>query len=657
MVAYFLYTALGTQQFRYGFTHDPYLDTALLATRGYDCLFVAELPLPVDLAAPVVAALQAKACTDGIAQSGVIRFTRICSWMNLFRWRGVSSRNCPIEIRHWLQFVGRWLHRQGFRHWQNIGVRLIEPPEATCGQMPNDVMDVVAQLLQGRLLSYDDIQSLVNQKSPSNPYPLRDVLQALSLEGKVSIWPGIVSPLAGYHVCSRCGEKLQLESIDCPLCGRQNCVVCPSCRSLGEMRSCRELYRGLLDGGSQNQSRIDLKPKFDFQLTRAQTNAAAELKSSVRKWLEHYVGMEHDHATRIGPDDPDNPACLVWAVCGAGKTEIAFEALALVLGAGLRVVFAIPRRDVVVELAERAGAAFPEIPITALYGGAPRPEHMGPLVIATTHQLLRFSRCFDLAILDEADAFPYAGSAMLYRAFQRAVKPGGLKVYMTATPEPTMLQATRRGAVQLITVPVRHHGYPMPVPELVIDRHHQVPSQLVHKNAPQTKAGLNLSHDFLVKLRESLYAGNRVFIFVPRIWLVSAVGQVVSTELGTTEGLSSVAILGTHSRDPQRDEKRIIFAERAPAVMVSTSVLERGITIPRADVIILYAHDSLYDARTLIQMAGRSGRVAVYPDGKVYFMAAASTSAMQWAIASLEEINATAQERGLLVANQETGEP
>ena len=53
-----------------------YLDTALLATRGYDCLFVAELPYS-GLAAPVVAALQAKACTDGIAQSGVIRFANM----------------------------------------------------------------------------------------------------------------------------------------------------------------------------------------------------------------------------------------------------------------------------------------------------------------------------------------------------------------------------------------------------------------------------------------------------------------------------------------------------------------------------------------------------------------------------------------------------
>ena len=53
--------------------------------------------------------------------------------------------------------------------------------------------------------------------------------------------------------------------------------------------------------------------------------------------------------------------------------------------------------------------------------------------------------------------------------------------------------------------------------------------------------------------------------------------------------------------------------------MVTTSVLERGITVPKADVIVLYAHDDLYDARTLIQMAGRSGRAASHPIGSVYF--------------------------------------
>ena len=38
---------------------------------------------------------------------------------------------------------------------------------------------------------------------------------------------------------------------------------------------------------------------------------------------------------------------LVWAACGAGKTEVTFAAIQTALGRGWKVLFAIPRRDVV----------------------------------------------------------------------------------------------------------------------------------------------------------------------------------------------------------------------------------------------------------------------------------------------------------------------
>ena len=116
--------------------------------------------------------------------------------------------------------------------------------------------------------------------------------------------------------------------------------------------------------------------------------------------------------------------------------------------------------------------------------------------------------------------------------------------------------------------------------------------------------------------------------------------------------LASVSVFATHSRDLKRDEQRELFGKTVPSVMVTTSVLERGITVPKADVIVLYAHDDLYDARTLIQMAGRSGRAASHPTGSVYFIAAANTKSIQWAVDRLEEINADARQRGLLLQNQ-----
>ena len=98
---------------------------------------------------------------------------------------------------------------------------------------------------------------------------------------------------------------------------------------------------------------------------------------------------------------------LIWAVAGAGKTEMIFEGIAACLRKGGRVCLASPRVDVCLELAPRIKQAFPDVPLALLYGGNEEGYSYTPLVIATTHQLLRFREAFDLLIIDEIDSFPY----------------------------------------------------------------------------------------------------------------------------------------------------------------------------------------------------------------------------------------------------------
>ena len=732
MAVYYLYLALKENQAYIGFTHDPYFDISLLAGQGYTRLFAASQPLPIDLAASIAANLKEEtgvynlrafthfssptctgglSCTDGFS---LLSRSALGSPLSLIRLiagsfslphggvgafgKGRGHRDFSNAPRPWLKLIRKHFRRKGLEHWREIEFTEIEAEVGLPGDTSSEFLELVetiGRLIEGRVLSYDEVRSTLEQRGVLSAYPLRDLLQACALEGKIEIRPGIVSPLADYYVCGRCGERQRFELIDCPLCGRSNCLVCLACRSLGEIRSCRELYYGIRQAMPEVREAIPgLKPRLDFQLTRAQSEAAVELKRYVDAWLdgylpsgkqevlsrqqiparEHVPGREQSGSRmrrqeavaivrspgfllsdsfRQMSREEATKSCLIWAVCGAGKTEIAFEGLALAVAAGLKAVFAVPRRDVVVEVAERAKAAFPQIPVTALYGGVSQSETVGPLVVATTHQLLRFNSYFDIAVLDEADAFPYAGSAMLHRALHRSVKPGGLKVFMTATPAPAMLQAARRGGVHLITVPVRHHGYPVPVPKVILCRRHLVPEHLgsnTNRSHPSrgNNPALNLPREFWLKLKENLAAGSRVFVFVPRIWLVEAVAR----EIAAHSELASVSVLATHSRDPKRDEQRELFGKTAPSVMVTTSVLERGITVPKADVIVLYAHDDLYDARTLIQMAGRSGRAASHPTGSVYFIAAANTKSIQWAVDRLEEINADARQRGLLLQNQ-----
>ncbi|KAA0781568.1 DEAD/DEAH box helicase, partial [Bacillus sp. BB081] len=125
---------------------------------------------------------------------------------------------------------------------------------------------------------------------------------------------------------------------------------------------------------------------------------------------------------------------LLWAVTGAGKTEMTFPLIDSVLKNAGKVLVATPRRDVVLELAPRMAKAFPTTTMAVLYGGSEDRWQEADLTIATTHQLLRFSQAFDLFILDELDAFPFHNDPMLAYAANRCCKSDGAFVYLSATP-------------------------------------------------------------------------------------------------------------------------------------------------------------------------------------------------------------------------------
>jgi len=61
------------------------------------------------------------------------------------------------------------------------------------------------------------------------------------------------------------------------------------------------------------------------------TPAQAEASESLVDWYESGESKE----------------VIVWAVCGAGKTEVSYGVIHYALAAGKRVMYAAPRRDVV----------------------------------------------------------------------------------------------------------------------------------------------------------------------------------------------------------------------------------------------------------------------------------------------------------------------
>ncbi|MDI7248051.1 MAG: helicase-related protein [Bacillota bacterium] len=372
--------------------------------------------------------------------------------------------------------------------------------------------------------------------------------------------------------------------------------------------------------------------------------------------------------------EDERSECLVYAVCGAGKTEVCFSAIALTLQRGGRALFAVPRSDVVAEVAPRISAAMPGARVIALRGASRERYRDADIVVATTHQVLRFYQAFDLAVLDEADAFPFRGSRMLRHALRRATAPGGKTVYVTATPDPSLVAAADRGDVALVRISARHHGHPLPVPSVItaklppVEDHGALSRLSQPRTTPGRRPAPGLPPEVVAVIETSIRAGHGVFVFVPTIDLAGRVCAMLEASLASVERRGPLSpasppslpapprVAFVHSRHPERDQLREAFKEGHIDVLVTTTIMERGITVPMADVVVLYADfERVFDAGALVQMAGRAGRSREYPCARVYFAAERTSPAMRAAIASIRAMNRHAADSGYLMPGDAQG--
>jgi late competence protein required for DNA uptake (superfamily II DNA/RNA helicase) len=292
---------------------------------------------------------------------------------------------------------------------------------------------------------------------------------------------------------------------------------------------------------------------------------------------------------------------------------------------------ATPRRDVVLELSPRLKVAFPDAQISTLYGGSSERFKQGNLVIATTHQLMRFSHCFDLVVIDELDAFPYHNDPMLAYAAAQCCKSNGKYILLSATPPITLQKEVQKGILPHAKVPARFHGHPLPVPNHIGMKGVEV--------ALRTK---QLPSALISSLRESVQRGAQIFLFVARIRHISPLIIVLKKYFPT------LAIEGTSSEDDDRAEKVLRFRACDIRMLVTTTILERGVTVKKSDVYILDADSDLFDESSLVQMAGRAGRSSDDPAGLVVFSSVDWTKSQRKAIAQIKQMNTLARKRGYL---------
>ncbi|MBM7551439.1 DEAD/DEAH box helicase [Thalassobacillus pellis] len=408
--------------------------------------------------------------------------------------------------------------------------------------------------------------------------------------------PAIEKHWWGYR-CRRCGNQKKYLFAYMP-CGDQGkkCLYCRKCIVMGRVSECTPLY---LFVPSVQWEKVKEACVWKGRLTSFQADAAEKINEVMAK---------------------GSARLLVWAVCGAGKTEMIFPGLATAFAQGKRVCLATPRTDVVRELLPRFESAFPNVKIQALFGDSPVKQADAQFILATTHQLLRFARAFDVMVIDEVDAFPYHADVSLPFATRRAAKETAGIIYLTATPRPKQLKEIDSKKLPTVFVPRRFHGHPLPVPSFV--GCFNLRSSLKQERLPEkVKAWLD----------KRGVVTRQLLIFVPTISDAALVERLLHATFSS--------ITAVHASDPDRKEKIELFRNKVYEVLVTTTILERGVTFPSVDVIILDSGHTVFDQAALVQIAGRAGRSPTDPHGEVVFFHQGKTDAMEGAVEMIKRMN------------------
>ncbi|HFI0256805.1 TPA: DEAD/DEAH box helicase [Streptococcus suis] len=397
-----------------------------------------------------------------------------------------------------------------------------------------------------------------------------------------------ISSLTENKVCFRCGTPFEEEN-KLP----NAAYYCRNCILLGRVRSDEQLYYFPQKAFPQNSCL-----KWKGQLTDWQQRISDGLRANVEK----------------------RKATLVHAVTGAGKTEMIYHTLASVIDKGGAVCLASPRIDVCIELYKRLQNDF-ALPISLLHGES-EPYFRTPLVVATTHQLLKFYHAFDLVLIDEVDAFPYADNPMLYRAVSNAVKTDGVQVFLTATSTDELEKKVKTGKLERLSLPRRFHGNPLVVPQKIWFSKFD---SYLKKNKFQPK---------LAKaIQEQRKSGFPLLLFVPEI----SKGQEFATIMKKEFPREVIGFVS--SQTDNRLEIVEGFRNKEISILISTTILERGVTFPGVDVIVVQANHYLYTSSSLVQIAGRVGRSMDRPTGLLQFFHEGSTRSIEKAIAEIKQMN------------------
>lgn len=377
----------------------------------------------------------------------------------------------------------------------------------------------------------------------------------------------------------------------CLRCGNENQEYFYYDGSVWYCRKC--VGFGRLDVGQQPVSKkyqkkvIHCEYHLEYPLTQKQQQAVYEIMGYLKN----------------GKD------VLVYAACGAGKTELTMEAIKFYLRQGKKVGFAISRRQVVLEIKDRMKKAFPQLDVIAVCEGYTDIVD-GDLIVCTMHQLYRYPNTFDLLIMDEVDAFPYRDNVVLESIAYGACI--GQKLMLTATPDEKMSKMVQQGMLEMVTLFQRPHGFPLIVPKVIC-----LPFiiQILY---------------MVWYLKRQRKRNIQTLVFVPTIAMANRLYRCFKWMFACTVFTSKTVCKEEIIRE---------FHQQKYEFLITTTVLERGITIKGIYVLIVCGDHQVFHEASLIQMIGRVGRNIHMPTGEGIILCGKKTRSIKRCVDALKQMN------------------
>ena len=213
-----------------------------------------------------------------------------------------------------------------------------------------------------------------------------------------------------------------------------------------------------------------------------------------------------------------------------------------------------------------------------------------------------FDRFFDCLILDEVDAFPYKGNEVLNHLIKRSVK--GHIVYLSAT-----ISSMRN--VKTLYLNRRFHNKDIPIPI----------ARITFFKKRRLIKDINL-----------LLSLNRyILIFVSSIKRGEEVFNLLKKKYQN--------IVFINSKTENRNKVFNQIRDYNYRIIVTTTIMERGITLKNVSVIVYEAENSIFDESTLLQIVGRVGRKVGFENGEIYFISKYKMKKYKTVIKRIKQLN------------------